>query len=86
MGDVALRAPGGQRLVYRSQADDSFARRVVWDGFRSWESSTVEYVAVVDAEALEPVQIVAGDCVLALAVRFGKTRLIDNTLLCVGDV
>lgn len=45
MGDVALRAPGGQRLVYRSQADDRFARRVVWDSFRSWERSTVEYVA-----------------------------------------
>jgi FkbM family methyltransferase len=45
MGDVSLTAPGGQTLVYRSQADDHFARRVVWDDFRSWERSTVEYVA-----------------------------------------
>lgn len=45
MGDVVLRAPGGQKFVYRSQPDDMFARCVVWAGFRCWERSTVDYVA-----------------------------------------
>lgn len=42
MGDVVLRAPGGQKLIYRSQPGDMFARNVVWAGFRCWERSRVE--------------------------------------------
>jgi pantoate--beta-alanine ligase len=41
----------------------------------------VEYVELVDAENLEPVREVRGRVLLALAVRFEGTRLIDNTLL-----
>ena len=45
MGDVVLRAPGGQEFIYRSRPDDMFARCVAWAGFSGWEGSTVEYVA-----------------------------------------
>jgi FkbM family methyltransferase len=31
--------------VYRSRPDDLFSRRVCWDGLRTWERSTVEYIA-----------------------------------------
>jgi pantoate--beta-alanine ligase len=41
----------------------------------------VEYVVVVDAEDLQPAETIAGGCLIAVAVRFGKTRLIDNTLV-----
>lgn len=41
----------------------------------------VEYVEIVDAESLEPVARVEGPCLVALAVRFGDTRLIDNVLI-----
>ena len=41
----------------------------------------VEYVAVVDADELTPVTRIAGECLIAVAVRFGKTRLIDNTVV-----
>lgn len=43
--------------------------------------ATVEYVAVVDAEDLSPVTRISGNCLIALAVRFGGTRLIDNIVL-----
>jgi pantoate--beta-alanine ligase len=39
----------------------------------------VDYVAIVGAEDLRPVATLAGECLIALAVRFGATRLIDNT-------
>jgi FkbM family methyltransferase len=45
MGDVKIPVPGGHTVVYRSRADDQFARRVVWPGFEAWEGSTVAYVA-----------------------------------------
>jgi len=44
----------------------------------------VDYVAVVDPETLEAVERVGDSVVIALAARFGNTRLIDNTLIQVG--
>jgi pantoate--beta-alanine ligase len=41
----------------------------------------IDYVNLVDAENLQPVEIVKPKSVLALAVFFGRTRLIDNILL-----
>ena len=41
----------------------------------------IDYVELVDAENLEPVRELRGRSVIALAVRFEGTRLIDNTLL-----
>lgn len=41
----------------------------------------IEYVMCVNAETLEPVKIIQGTVLLALAVRLGKARLIDNVLL-----
>jgi len=41
----------------------------------------IDYVAVVDVETLQAVEMVTPNSVLALAVFFGKTRLIDNVRL-----
>jgi pantoate--beta-alanine ligase len=41
----------------------------------------IDYIDLVDAESLEPIQFVRPKSLLALAVFFGKTRLIDNILL-----
>lgn len=40
--------------------------------------ANVEYVAIVDAQTLRPVDQIGGPILAALAVRIGKTRLIDN--------
>jgi pantoate--beta-alanine ligase len=41
----------------------------------------VDYVELVDAAMLQPVEMAGPDAVLLLAVFFGKTRLIDNVRL-----
>ena len=41
----------------------------------------IDYVDLVDSETLQPSEVVNSNSVLALAVYFGKTRLIDNILL-----
>lgn len=41
----------------------------------------IEYVAVKNADTLEDLNILAGRVLVALAVRLGKTRLIDNILV-----
>lgn len=41
----------------------------------------IDYVDLVDTETLQSIEVVKSDSVLALAVYFGKTRLIDNVVL-----
>ncbi len=41
----------------------------------------LDYAEIVDAETLEPVVSVHGECLILLAVKLGKTRLIDNALI-----
>jgi pantoate--beta-alanine ligase len=38
----------------------------------------IDYVEVVDPETMQPVERVSGPVLIALAVRIGRTRLIDN--------
>lgn len=38
----------------------------------------IDYISVVDPETMQPVERVAGPVLIALAVRIGSTRLIDN--------
>ncbi|MGZ4985567.1 MAG: pantoate--beta-alanine ligase, partial [Chthoniobacterales bacterium] len=44
-------------------------------------AARIDYVEIVDADDLRPVKNVDTNALLALAVFFGKTRLIDNIRL-----
>jgi pantoate--beta-alanine ligase len=41
----------------------------------------IDYVDLVDADILQPIEVVGPNSLLAVAVFFGKTRLIDNIVL-----
>ena len=47
----------------------------------SANSSRVDYISIVDADNLQPLETFRPNAVIALAVFVGKTRLIDNLLL-----
>jgi pantoate--beta-alanine ligase len=72
----ALQAAANAR---RKSADDiiALARNVINEA----PLARIDYVELVDAETLRPVQIAGSNSVLVLAVFFGKTRLIDNIRL-----
>jgi pantoate--beta-alanine ligase len=44
-------------------------------------SIKIEYISIVDAETLQAINRIAGKVLVALAVKIGSTRLIDNILL-----
>ena len=41
----------------------------------------IDYVEMVDTDELRPVRTIKGETLIALAVFYGKTRLIDNTIV-----
>jgi pantoate--beta-alanine ligase len=42
---------------------------------------SIDYIDLVDAEELTPKKIIEGPCLIALAVRIGQSRLIDNIVV-----
>lgn len=49
------------------------------------DSTDIEYLTIVDHNDLTAQQTVDDNSLLVMAVRVGKTRLIDNSLLCAGN-
>lgn len=43
--------------------------------------ANVDYIEILSIPELNPIQELTGSALLALAVRFGRTRLIDNIVL-----
>jgi pantoate--beta-alanine ligase len=54
---------------------------VVREAIASASLARIDYVDLVNAETLQPIESVKPNSLLAVAVYFGKTRLIDNILL-----
>ena len=47
----------------------------------SKKSAKIDYISIVDTDNLFPVKRISGNCLIALAVSIGKTRLIDNIVI-----
>jgi pantoate--beta-alanine ligase len=71
-------------LMAGANAGNKSAREIVdlvSDVIREAPLARIDYAELVDAETLQPVETVGPNSLLALAVVFGKTRLIDNIRL-----
>jgi pantoate--beta-alanine ligase len=67
-----------EAAIRAGERDAAAVQRMMADRIAATPGAVLDYAAVVDADSLAPLQRVAGDVLLALAVRFGDTRLIDN--------
>jgi pantoate--beta-alanine ligase len=70
-----------ERLHKGGERDAGRLVRAAREVLRSAGPVRIEYIEAVDRRTLEPVSRIRGDVLLALAVRIGRTRLIDNTVL-----
>lgn len=48
---------------------------------RRKKNAKIDYIAIVDVNDLKPISKITGNYLIALAVRIGKTRLIDNIIV-----
>jgi pantoate--beta-alanine ligase len=70
-----------QRRIEAGERDAAMVQRELSARIEATPGAKLDYAAVVDAETLKPVDRLGGEVLLALAVKFGATRLIDNVLV-----
>jgi pantoate--beta-alanine ligase len=62
----------------RGERSAARLRRMIRAAWRGCDEVREEYVAIVDADRLQPVRTVRGHVLVAVAARVGRARLIDN--------
>ena len=67
--------------VRAGERDVARIRQMVEDLIRAEPLARIDYVEIYSYPGLEPVERLQGQALLALAVKFGQTRLIDNVIL-----
>jgi len=70
-----------QKLYARGEKDAERIRQEMTALIQKQPLASIDYVSVADAETLEELQKVKPPALVSLAVKIGKTRLIDNVVL-----
>jgi len=65
-------------LINRGVRKAGLIEKHIRRSIKAKKSARIDYVSIVAGRSLQPVKILKGECLIALAVRFGNTRLIDN--------
>lgn len=79
---VLSRALGkAKQMVSKGERKVSVIKNAIIQLIRGAEDAVIDYVEVVHPETLEDLTLLEDRALVALAVKFGSTRLIDNTLI-----
>ena len=70
----------GAALIRSGERDASQIESEMREMIGVIPGASLEYASVVDRRSLEEVSTIDGEVLVAVAVRFGKTRLIDNVI------
>lgn len=70
-------------LFVQGERDGEILKKAVTDVIQTAPLAKIDYVQLVDGDTMAPIPKITGNAMLAVAVYFGETRLIDNVLLMV---
>lgn len=70
-----------QQMVAAGERHAESVRSAIEEKIQSGAPALIDYIEIVSADTLRPVTLLAGKILIALAVKFGTTRLIDNIVL-----
>ncbi len=70
-----------EKLIKSGQRDAEKVKRAMRQMIKEESRGKIDYVEIVDTQRLEPVKRIKGEVLVALAVYFGKARLIDNIII-----
>ena len=69
--------------IAAGERDGARVRQMMTARITAAKGAVVDYAAVVDTTRLQPIKELQGSILLAVAVRFGQTRLIDNMTISI---
>ena len=72
-----------ESLIKGQERDAKKIIKTIEDMIKSKPTAKIDYVAIVDTKELRDVKTLSGEIMIALAVFFGNTRLIDNITIAV---
>ena len=70
-----------EKMIDSGEQDSNTVKKAIKEKIGTMDLARIDYVELVDTESLLPAQQITGEVLIALAVYFGKTRLIDNRIL-----
>lgn len=74
-----------EQLIARGERDSRVVMRAMEETLLAEPLVRIDYIAVVDPDALQPVTAVSNGTLIALAAHVGKGRLLDNMLARISD-
>lgn len=70
-----------KELIIKGERDTGTIKNYIINSINKMPLASIDYVSVVDTNSLEEVTRIEDEVLIALAVKIGKTRLIDNIQL-----
>lgn len=70
-----------ERMIRKGEKEASMIKKQIGKMICRRSLAEIDYVSIVNAESMQEITKISGLILIALAVRFGKTRLIDNILV-----
>lgn len=70
-----------RKLAVEGERNVEVIKKVISDIISEAGHAQIEYIEIVDTQNLRSLHMLKGECLIALAVKFGQTRLIDNIIL-----
>ncbi|HHV29721.1 MAG TPA: pantoate--beta-alanine ligase [Clostridium sp.] len=70
-----------EELIKKGETNGGKIRKHIIDRIQTEKNAVIDYVELVNADTLESVDEIKGRVLIALAVKFGSTRLIDNIIV-----
>ncbi len=70
-----------EQLIKDGERDARKVKRAMRRIIQTSSSGRIDYVEIVDTDYLKPIQLIKNDILIALAVYFGRARLIDNLIV-----
>ena len=71
----------GKQMIAEGEKDAATIKKAITDKIETEPLAKIDYVDVVDFATITPIDQIAGETLVAIAVYIGKTRLIDNFIV-----
>lgn len=74
-----------ERMIADGERDATHIRTLMSERIAAEPLARLDYISIADRGTLAEIDTITGEILISLAVFFGKTRLIDNTMIDVGE-